>query len=79
VKTHLPVTTLEPYGQGTSSQIPLLIRAPYSSSIAARQWGSTSAARAEEGIGDGVGEEVTTVRTRQPGTTLKPVLPRVII
>jgi hypothetical protein len=29
---------------GTSSQVPLLIRAPYSSSIAARQWGSTSTA-----------------------------------
>jgi hypothetical protein len=29
---------------GTSSQVPLLISAPYSSSIAARQWGSTSTA-----------------------------------
>jgi hypothetical protein len=28
----------------SGNQIPLLIRAPYSSSIAARQWGSTSAA-----------------------------------
>jgi hypothetical protein len=28
----------------TSSQFPLLIRAPYSSSIVARQWGSASAA-----------------------------------
>jgi hypothetical protein len=33
----------------------------------------------EEGIGDGVGEEVATVRTRRSDTTLKPVLPRVII
>jgi hypothetical protein len=29
--------------------------------------------------GHGVGEEVTTVRTRRSGTTLKPVLPHVII
>jgi hypothetical protein len=55
------------------------LRALYSSSIAARQWGSTSAARAEEGIGDGVSEEVAAVRTRRSGTILKPVLPRVII
>jgi translation initiation factor 2 gamma subunit (eIF-2gamma) len=38
--------------------------APYSSSIDARQWGSASASRAEEGIGDGVDEEVAAVRTR---------------
>jgi hypothetical protein len=55
------------------------LRALYSSSIAARQWGSTSAARTEEGIGDGVSEEVAVVRTRRSGTILKPVLPRVII
>jgi hypothetical protein len=54
---------------------PLLIWVPYSSSIAAHQWGSASAARAEEGIGDGVSEEVAAVRTRRSGTTWKPVLP----
>jgi hypothetical protein len=58
---------------------PILIRASYSSSIAAHQWGSASAARAEEGIRDGVGEDVTVVRTRRSGTTRKPVLPRVMI
>jgi hypothetical protein len=63
----------------SGNQLPLLIRAPYSSSIAAHQWGSTSAAQAEEGIGDGVGEEIATVRTRRSGTTLKPDLSRVII
>jgi hypothetical protein len=57
------------------NQVPLLIRAPYSSSIAVRQWGSASAAQAEEGVG----EEVTAERTRRSGTTRKPVLPRVII
>jgi hypothetical protein len=64
---------------GTNSQIPLLIRALYSSSIAARQWGSGSAARAEEGIREGVGEEVAAMRTRRSATTLKPVLPCVIM
>jgi hypothetical protein len=48
----------------SGNQLPLMIRAPYSSSIAARQWGTTSATRAEEGIGDGVSEEVATVRIR---------------
>jgi hypothetical protein len=61
------------------NQLLLLIRAPYSSSIAACQWGSVSAALAKEGIGDGVSEEVVVVRTRRSGTTLKPVLPYVII
>jgi hypothetical protein len=78
-ETQLLVTTLEPWGRGTSSQVPLLIRASYSSSVAARQWGSASAARAEEGIGDGVNKGVAVARTRRLGTTLKPVLPRVII
>jgi hypothetical protein len=41
--------------------------------------GSVSAARAEVEIEDGVGEEVMTVRIRRSGTTLKLVLPRVII
>jgi hypothetical protein len=58
---------------------PILIRALYSSSIVARQWGSASTARAKEEIGDGVGEEVAVVRARRAGTTLKPILPRVII
>jgi hypothetical protein len=35
--------------------------------------------RTPMGLEDGVGEEVATVRTRRSGTTLKPVLPRVII
>jgi hypothetical protein len=38
----------------TSSQVLLLMRALYSSSIAARQLGSASAARTEDGIGDGI-------------------------
>jgi hypothetical protein len=48
----------------SGNQLPLLIRASYSSSITARQWGSKSATRAEEGIGDGVGEEVAAMRTK---------------
>jgi hypothetical protein len=58
---------------------PIAHQGPYSSSIAARQLGSASAARAEVGIGGGVGEEVVVVWTRRSGTTLKPVLPRVTI
>jgi hypothetical protein len=58
---------------------PIAHQGPYSSSIATRQLGSASAARVEVGIRDGVSEEVVTVRTRRSGTTLKPVLPRVII
>jgi hypothetical protein len=76
VKIHLSVTTFESRGRKTSSQVPLLMRAPYSSSIAARQLGSASAARTEDGIGDDV--EVVKVNgfvaIRKPSLALVTIL-----
>jgi hypothetical protein len=76
VKIHLPVTTFESRGRKTSYQVPLLMRAPYSSSIAARQLGSVSAARTEDGIRDGV-EAVKVndfVAIRKPSLALVTIL-----
>jgi hypothetical protein len=76
VKIHLPVMTFESRGQKTSSQVPLLMRAPYSSSIAARQLGLASVARTEDGIGDGV-EAVKVngfVAIRKPSLALVTIL-----
>jgi hypothetical protein len=56
MKIHLPITTLEPRGRGTSSHVPLLIRAPYSSSIATHQFKSARVAWTEVGM-EGVGVE----------------------
>jgi hypothetical protein len=44
---HLSVTTLPPQGRETKSQVPLVMRAVYSSSIATRQWWSTRAAQTD--------------------------------
>jgi hypothetical protein len=72
----LPVTTFESRGQETSSQVLLLMRASYSSSIAARQLGSASATRTEDGIEDGV-EAVKVndfVAIRKPSLALVTIL-----
>jgi hypothetical protein len=58
LKIHLPMTTLELTGRGTSSQVLLAIRAANSSSMARRQFGSTRATRTEEGTGDKVDAKV---------------------
>jgi hypothetical protein len=76
VVIHLLVTTFESRGRKTSSQVLLLMRALYSSSIAARQFGSASAARTEDGIGDGV-EAVKVngfVAIRKPSLALMTIL-----
>jgi hypothetical protein len=58
---------------------PITHQGPYSSSIAARQLGSARAARTEDGIGDGVGDVVVTVRMSRSSTTQKPSFTRVTI
>jgi hypothetical protein len=65
VKTHLSVMMLEPRGWGTSSHVPLLIRAPYSSSIATRQFGLTRATWTEVGVAKGGDEEAVATRVSQ--------------
>jgi hypothetical protein len=62
---YLPVTTLEPWGQGISFQVPLLIRAPYSTSIAARQFESVSATWTKVRMADCVIEVATTMMVSQ--------------
>jgi hypothetical protein len=64
---------MEPQGRETSSQVPLLIMAPYSSFIAARKLGSTCAARTKDEIGDGVdGDIEDQVIRKHPKTRLGP-------
>jgi hypothetical protein len=77
VKTHLPVTTLESRDQGTSSHVPLLIRAPHS--IAARQFGSARATRTEVRMAEGGDEEVVATRVSRSQGSRKPSLARVTI
>jgi hypothetical protein len=78
LKIHLPVTTLEPTGRGTSSQVLLVIRASYSSSMAWRQDGSVRAARTEVGTGERVDYEVDDSESLSVGIR-KPCFTRVVI
>jgi hypothetical protein len=78
VKTHLPVTTLEPQGRGTSSHVSLLIRAPYSS-IAMCQFRSIRAARAKVGMVEGGDEEAVAMRVSRSRGSQKLSLARVTI
>jgi hypothetical protein len=58
MKIHLLVTTLEPTGRGTRSQVLLAIKAANSSSMAWHQFGSTRAAWTKEGTSNKVDVEV---------------------
>jgi hypothetical protein len=49
---HLPVTTLASEGRGTKSHVLLDNMASYYSSIVRRQWGSVSALRTKDEMGD---------------------------
>jgi hypothetical protein len=51
-------TTLEPTGRGTSSQILLVIKASYSSSMARRQDGSVRVGQMEVDTGESGDDEV---------------------
>jgi hypothetical protein len=75
----LLVTMLDPRGRETSSQVPLLIKALYSSSIATHQFGLISAAQIDVGIGDGGIEVVMAARMRGSRGIRKPALARVTI
>jgi hypothetical protein len=77
LKIHLSVTMLEPTGRGTRSQVLLAIRATNSSSMVRRQFGSTRAARTEEGTGDKVDAEVTDRVSLSAGSR-KPRFARVV-
>jgi hypothetical protein len=52
-----PLAGDEPQGRGTSSHVPMLIRAPYSSSIAVCQFGSARAGVREVGMVEGGDKE----------------------
>jgi hypothetical protein len=58
LKIYLLVMMLAPGGLGTRSHVLLDNRASYSSSIARRQWGSTSTLWTEVETGDSIGEVV---------------------
>jgi hypothetical protein len=64
VQIHLPVTTLQPDGRGTRSQVWLARRALYSTSIARRQFGSARASRTDVGIGGSRGSPSVAERAR---------------
>jgi hypothetical protein len=78
LKIYLPVMTLEPIGRGTSSQVLLVIRASYSSSMARRQGGLVRATRTEVGTRERVYDEVADSERLSAGIR-KPRFTRVVI
>jgi hypothetical protein len=78
LKIHLPVKTLEPTGRGIKSQVLLLIKLSYSSSLGWRQDGSARVARTEVGTGENGDDEVADNVSLSAGSQ-KPRFVRVVI
>jgi hypothetical protein len=78
LKIYLSVTTLEPTRRGMRSQVLLMIKPSYSSSMARRQDGSTRAARTEVGTEESGDDEVADNVSLSTGNW-KPRFARVVI